>query len=259
MSGGDIAVRGPWQGEYFWAPRRPDSELRHSRRDARGRVVRSVKGASGRPKTDDGDSLHAQIDMVTGSLRSWLLTGTRRNPIDPRRRQGVHEGLKQILTEDEERYEGAGQEISESMKRQAVVEALNRLSSEESQVIKLAYFGGKTNEEIASSTGMPVSSVRRRLRDGLRELQAQLESTGVVDLGRGRRGLAELLFWLGSRLANRRSRPRPRVFDFANGDSGSFVQSALAPTAATVVLGLAVVGGGGASQAGLFNPHAPTP
>jgi hypothetical protein len=53
------------------------------------------------------------------------------------------------------------------MDRQAVGEALNALPQQQKQVVKLAYFGGLTNREIADRLGVPVGGVRHRLRQAL--------------------------------------------------------------------------------------------
>ena len=61
------------------------------------------------------------------------------------------------------------------MDRQAVGEALNALPQQQKQVVRLAYFGGLTNREIAERMGVPVSGVRHRLRQALATASAYVE------------------------------------------------------------------------------------
>src|SRR5258707_10151549 len=89
--------------------------------------------------------------------RSWLSTGARRVPIDRRRAKGAEAQLKKVLV-------GAppgAVDFSSAMARQAIDEALHELPPRHKQVVKLAYFGGLTNREIAQELGLNVSEVRR--------------------------------------------------------------------------------------------------
>ena len=89
---------------------------------------------------------------ATNSWRSWLSSGTRRAPIDRRRARGAEAQLKKILIEGinngGERPE-PWQNFSSAMARQAINEAINELPSQHKEVVKLAYFGGLTNRQIA--------------------------------------------------------------------------------------------------------------
>jgi hypothetical protein len=86
-----------------------------------------------------------------------------------------------------------------AMARQSVDEAMNELPSEHRQVIKLAYFAGLTNREIATQLGLTVGGVRRRLRQSLATIGA------YVDRGRttGRRAVHGLAIWFTSRHLDR--------------------------------------------------------
>jgi DNA-binding CsgD family transcriptional regulator len=75
------------------------------------------------------------------------------------------------------------------MARQAIDEALHELPAKQKQVVKLAYFGGLTNREIAQELGLSVSEVRRVLRASLATVGAHFER----GRDKGRRAIQDLL------------------------------------------------------------------
>ena len=149
---------------------------------------------------------------ATNSWRSWLSSGTRRAPIDRRRARGAEAQLKKILIEGinngGERPE-PWQNFSSAMARQAINEAINELPSQHKEVVKLAYFGGLTNRQIALQLGLTISGVRRRLRESL-----AIVST-YVGRGRdiGRRAVHGLVLWLYFRFGDGTQRTRGPAID----------------------------------------------
>ena len=62
--------------------------------------------------------------------------------------------------------------------------ALEELPNDQSKVIELAYYGGFTHSEIAEMLGMPLGTVKGRMRLGLEKIRTRL-AEGLAD------GLAE--------------------------------------------------------------------
>jgi hypothetical protein len=126
------------------------------------------------------------------------MTGARKAPIDRRRVRGANRGLKELLVEG---FNGGGEparpwrDFSGAMIRQSVDEAVNSLPTQHKQVVKLAYFGGLSNNEIAHELGMPVGGVRRRLRQALAAVSAYVERGQAA----GRRAVYGLAGWLMAR------------------------------------------------------------
>jgi RNA polymerase sigma-70 factor (ECF subfamily) len=56
----------------------------------------------------------------------------------------------------------------------AVRQALGRVSPPQREVIELAYFGGRTQQQIAQEVGIPLGTVKSRVRLGLLALRAEL-------------------------------------------------------------------------------------
>jgi len=132
------------------------------------------------------------------SWRSWLMTGSRGTSADRRRVRGAHRGLKKILTEgmaNGAEHTQPWKDFSGAMVRQAVNEALHQLPPDHEQVVKLAYFGGLSNREIAQHLGLSVGGVQRRLRLALARVSDHIEHGRAG----GRRAFMALMGWLAAR------------------------------------------------------------
>ena len=70
--------------------------------------------------------------------------------------------------------------IEQAMLAWQVVTALERLTPEHRQMIRLAHFQGMTMREIAEHTGLPLGTVKSRTWYALRSLRLVLEEMGVV-------------------------------------------------------------------------------
>jgi RNA polymerase sigma-70 factor (ECF subfamily) len=57
----------------------------------------------------------------------------------------------------------------------AVRSALTKLSSEQRQVLELAYFNGLSHREIAEQTQLPLGTVKSRILAGMRVLRTELD------------------------------------------------------------------------------------
>ncbi|MGH7764211.1 MAG: sigma factor-like helix-turn-helix DNA-binding protein [Candidatus Dormibacteraceae bacterium] len=132
------------------------------------------------------------------SWRTWLMTGARRLPSDRRRVRGSHMGLKKMLVEGM----GTGgdkahawKNLSDAMVRQSVGDALRTLPAEEGQLVKLAYFGGLSNRQLASRFGTTESKVQRRLRQAVEKISAHVERGRSI----GRRVVFGIAVWLSGR------------------------------------------------------------
>ena len=111
-----------------------------------------------------------------GSVRTWLLSIVHHRAIDAiRRRRPTVElpesetGLPDTLT-----LPDAWGEVELRLDREAVRVAITQISDVQREAIELAYFGGLTQTEIAERTGVPLGTVKGRLRLGLQGLRAAL-------------------------------------------------------------------------------------
>jgi len=132
------------------------------------------------------------------SWRTWLMTGARRTPVDRRRLRGANRGLKKILLDGlvgDRESTHRWQEFSGAMVRHAVDDAMRNLPPEEKQVVKLAYFGGYSNREIAREVGLTEGTVQRRLRHALAAISDYIQHGQAL----GRRAVYGLAMFLSGR------------------------------------------------------------
>ncbi|HKC19697.1 MAG TPA: sigma-70 family RNA polymerase sigma factor [Candidatus Dormibacteraeota bacterium] len=130
--------------------------------------------------------------------RAWLTSGVRRDQGDRRRIRGAHTGLKRMLVEGmrvhiDRPY--SWKEFSDALVRQAVGDAIGSLERRDAELVKLAYFGGLSNREISTATGLPQGTIERRLRHSIATI-AQFVERGR---GLGQRALGALIVGLSAR------------------------------------------------------------
>ena len=142
---------------------------------------------------------HALPGATNDTWRTWLMTGARRSPVDRRRVRGAYKGLKRMLLEgmaNAEERPHAWRDFSGAMIRHAVDDAIRSLPSEDTHVVKLAYFGGFSNREIAEQVGLTEATVQRRLRRALATISDHIQHGRTL----GRRAMYALTVWLSGRL-----------------------------------------------------------
>ena len=70
-------------------------------------------------------------------------------------------------------------EVERGLDRETVLAALASISAVQREAIELAYFSGLTQTEIAERIGVPLGTVKGRLRLGLAGLRAALLASGM--------------------------------------------------------------------------------
>lgn len=132
------------------------------------------------------------FDPSRGVVRSWLLTIVHHCAIDLlRRRSGappVVAGLDEIA--DRQAVPDAWSEVAGRLDQERVRSAVATLPGDQRRAIELAFFDGLTHREIAERDGLPLGTVKGRLRLGLRRLYGMLAEpdqglAGSVELNRG--------------------------------------------------------------------------
>jgi RNA polymerase sigma-70 factor, ECF subfamily len=119
-----------------------------------------------------------RYEPARGSVRTWVLGIVHHRGVDGLRRHAVHDRRRAGMEGVEERFEAPERTEVEAARRQearSVRDALQALPDEQAKVIELAYFGGFSHSQIADMLGMPLGTVKGRMRLGLEKLRQSLE------------------------------------------------------------------------------------
>jgi RNA polymerase sigma-70 factor (ECF subfamily) len=119
-----------------------------------------------------------QYDSSKASFRTWLYGIARNAVIDSNRRRSVRPSLAahEPIGEDEALFDS----IEQAVTRWQVAAALERLTPEHREVVRLAHFQGLTLREVSERTGLPLGTVKSRASYALRGLRLALEEMGVT-------------------------------------------------------------------------------
>jgi RNA polymerase sigma-70 factor, ECF subfamily len=117
----------------------------------------------------------ADFDEQRGRPFTWLVTLTRSRAIDRLRvlaaRQRLADSAAQETTDE------ASDAVADTLhaeQREIVARALASLPEEQRRTLKLAYFEGLTQSEIATQLGTPLGTVKTRMRAGMMKLRELL-------------------------------------------------------------------------------------
>jgi RNA polymerase sigma factor (sigma-70 family) len=117
-------------------------------------------------------------DSSKGRLFTWMINLTRNLTIDMlrsksyRKQQKIHTNENAVNDLRDERY-GAEKFDTIGLRKQ-----LSSLKNDQREIIQLAYFSGFTQEEIAKHLGIPLGTVKTRMRTAIIELRKMLEYNG---------------------------------------------------------------------------------
>ncbi len=120
----------------------------------------------------------ARFDAARGSVRSWLLSVVRNRAIDFLRSRAAK--APKLDFDDESALEQRPAEErteEEALRRETAAElrgALGKLPDPQAKVIELAYFGGFSHSEIARILGLPMGTVKGRMRLGLEKIRGEM-------------------------------------------------------------------------------------
>jgi len=122
-----------------------------------------------------------------GSVRTWLLSIVHHRAIDAirRRRPTVELPDAEVTLPDTLTLPDVWSDVELRLDRDSVLEAMRSISDVQREAIELAYFGGLTQTEIAERTGVPLGTVKGRLRLGLQGLRVALSPPGGEGPSRG--------------------------------------------------------------------------
>ncbi len=113
-----------------------------------------------------------------GNLPGWLVRVTRNRALDLLRSRAAHPQVE--FSADMPESDALEDTAFANMNSQAVRDAMAQLPEQERALIQLGFFDGLTHQELARRTGVPLGTVKTRIRSGLRKLRAMLDGVAVL-------------------------------------------------------------------------------
>jgi RNA polymerase sigma-70 factor (ECF subfamily) len=121
------------------------------------------------------------FDGSRGSVRNWLLASIHHRSIDYIRQRNGKTARDIEITEVEFLLTSPDPwaEVVNHNDRDILKKAMATLPQEQRRTLEMAYYEGMTHSEIAEVTGVPLGTVKGRLRLALEKIRAYLESLGI--------------------------------------------------------------------------------
>jgi RNA polymerase sigma-70 factor (ECF subfamily) len=119
------------------------------------------------------------FDPGRGTGRAWLLTVVRNRSLDHLRRRVPREDVADLaerLADPASR--DALEELESATHREVLWRLVDTLPRDQASLIRRAYLTGQTQQEIADATGLPLGTVKSRIRLGLEKLRGALHKRG---------------------------------------------------------------------------------
>ena len=117
-----------------------------------------------------------------GSVRTWVLSIVHNRGIDQLRSLASRRRTQDKVEAAAPRSQPseAFAEAWRNSQRDQVREALSTLPAEQLKILELAYFSGYTHVEIANLLGLPLGTVKGRMRLGLKKIRDFFDAQGAA-------------------------------------------------------------------------------
>ena len=114
-----------------------------------------------------------RFDADRGRARAWITVMAHRRAVDRVRaaQAAADRDLRQGIREYRESYDDVEHRVEVALESERVNRALESLTEVQKQAIRLAYYGGYTYGEVADALGLPLGTVKTRIRDGMIRLR----------------------------------------------------------------------------------------
>jgi RNA polymerase sigma-70 factor (ECF subfamily) len=125
----------------------------------------------------------ALFDPQESSLATWLYCIARNRRFDHLRQDRLNflDASDPILEPMDE--SDLVVQVDMQQREKAVRSALESLPKEQLSLVRLAFFDGLSHSQISEQTGLPLGTVKSRIRLGFARLRRSLEDGGVAEAG----------------------------------------------------------------------------
>jgi RNA polymerase sigma-70 factor, ECF subfamily len=120
-----------------------------------------------------------RFDPGRGGFGTWILTLVHHKSVDAVRRESAIRRRTVAVGDEAQEWSappgpGADQSALQALEAGQVRDALGDLPAEQREALTLAYFGGYSQREVATLTGVPLGTVKSRMFSGMRRLRGAL-------------------------------------------------------------------------------------
>ena len=121
------------------------------------------------------------FSTARGTARTWIMAVVHHRSIDiGRKRRGI--APRELPLELERLPEDASDtwsEVANTMDGEMLRRCLKMIPDDQREAIELAYFEGYTQREISEAKGIPLGTVKGRIRIGMAKLRGMLHEMGL--------------------------------------------------------------------------------
>lgn len=114
-----------------------------------------------------------QFDPHRAQVSAWIYQIARNRQIDHFRRE--NRPIPEELAQDPETEPDASHILALDQEAQHLKQALATLKPDQRTIIEQAYFGEMSHQDISTSTGLPLGTIKSRIRLGLERLRHELK------------------------------------------------------------------------------------
>ncbi len=121
----------------------------------------------------------ARFDPERGGASTWVLTMAHRRAVDRVRsaQSATDRDLRVALLDHTPEYDQVAEAVEARLEAEQVRKAMESLTELQREAVRLAYYGGYTQREVSELLGVPLGTIKTRLRDGLIRLRDALGVT----------------------------------------------------------------------------------
>ena len=113
----------------------------------------------------------SRFDPARGSAAAWVMTIAHRRAVDRVRSENAAVAREQKLTSGPVTGDDVAELVETALDRQRVRRCLGALTPLQAESVKLAYYAGYTYPQVAELLGVPLGTIKTRVRDGLIRLR----------------------------------------------------------------------------------------
>lgn len=121
----------------------------------------------------------SRFDPDKGSVKGYALTMAHRRAVDRVRsaQASTDRELRVGQASQDREFDEVVEAVENRLEAQQVRRALGVLTALQREAVQLAYYGGYTHREVSELLGVPLGTVKTRLRDGLIRLRDEMGVT----------------------------------------------------------------------------------